>query len=76
MPNAAKVELHLEGTKDPLPMTKVSDGTWSVTVPGLAPEYYISNDVGFVQRVVILFSWFQRHFGVCARARVPFNTEI
>lgn len=40
MPNAAKVELHLEGTKDPLPMTKSADGTWSVTVPGLAPQYY------------------------------------
>jgi len=40
MPNAAKVELHLEGTKDPVPMTKSADGTWSVTVPGLAPQYY------------------------------------
>jgi enterochelin esterase-like enzyme len=40
MPNAAKVELHLEGLKDPLPMTKSTDGTWSVTVPGLAPQYY------------------------------------
>ena len=40
MPNAAKVELHLEGTKDPFPMTKASDGAWSVTVPGLAPQYY------------------------------------
>jgi len=40
MPNAAKVEFHLEGTKDPLPMTKSADGTWSVTVPGLAPQYY------------------------------------
>jgi enterochelin esterase-like enzyme len=40
MPNAAKVELHLEGTKDPLPMAKSADGTWSVTVPGLAPQYY------------------------------------
>ena len=26
--------------KDPLPMTKSADGTWSVTVPGLAPQYY------------------------------------
>src|SRR6266853_6880092 len=40
MPNAAKVELHLEGTKDPVPMTKSADGRWSVTVPGLAPQYY------------------------------------
>jgi enterochelin esterase-like enzyme len=40
MPNAAKVELHLEGTKDPSPMAKSADGTWSVTVPGLAPQYY------------------------------------
>ncbi len=40
MPNAAKVELHLEGVKDPFPMTKSPDGTWSVTIPGLAPEYY------------------------------------
>ncbi len=40
MPNAAKVELHLEGLKDPLPMTKSADGTWGVAVPGLAPQYY------------------------------------
>ena len=40
MPNAAKVELHLDGAKDPLPMTKSADGTWSVAVPGLAPQYY------------------------------------
>ncbi|HYM07126.1 MAG TPA: alpha/beta hydrolase-fold protein [Terriglobales bacterium] len=40
MPNAAKVELHLEGAKDPFPMTKAADGTWSVSVPGLAPQYY------------------------------------
>jgi enterochelin esterase-like enzyme len=40
MPNAVKVELHLEGAKDPLPMTKSADGTWSVAVPGLAPQYY------------------------------------
>jgi enterochelin esterase-like enzyme len=40
MPNAAKVELHLEGTKDPLAMTKAPDGEWSVTVPRLAPQYY------------------------------------
>ena len=40
MPNAAKVELHLEGAKDPFPMSKASDGVWSVTVPKLAPQYY------------------------------------
>ena len=40
MPNAAKVELNLEGMKAPLPMTKAPDGTWSVTVPKLAPQYY------------------------------------
>lgn len=40
MPNAAKAELHLEGTKDPFPMRKASDGAWSVTVPKLTPEYY------------------------------------
>ncbi len=40
MPNAAKVELNLEGMKDPLPMTKAPDGAWSVTVPKLAPQYY------------------------------------
>lgn len=40
MPNATKVELHLEGVKDPLPMTKAPDGAWSVTVPRLAPQYY------------------------------------
>ncbi len=40
MPNAQHVELHLEGHKDPFPMTKAADGTWSVDVPGLAPELY------------------------------------
>jgi len=40
MPNAAKVELNLEGMKDPLPMTKSADGTWTIAVPGLAPQYY------------------------------------
>jgi enterochelin esterase-like enzyme len=40
MPNAARVELHLEGVKDPFPMTKSADGAWSVSVPGLAPQYY------------------------------------
>ena len=40
MPNAAKVELSLEGMKDPLPMKKARDGAWTVTVPKLAPQYY------------------------------------
>ena len=40
MPNAAKVELRLEGVRDPIPMTKSADGVWTVTVPKLAPEYY------------------------------------
>jgi enterochelin esterase-like enzyme len=40
MPNAAKVELHLEGAAQPFPMTKGPDGVWSVTVPKLAPQYY------------------------------------
>ena len=40
MPNAAKVELHLEGVKDPFPMTKGPDGAWSIAVPKLAPQYY------------------------------------
>lgn len=40
MPNAAKVELNLEGVKDAFPMSKGSDGAWSVTVPTLAPQYY------------------------------------
>jgi enterochelin esterase-like enzyme len=40
MPSAQSVDLRLEGKKDPLPMTKGSDGVWSVSVAGLAPEYY------------------------------------
>jgi enterochelin esterase-like enzyme len=40
MPNAIKVELHLEGAAQPYPMTKGADGAWTVTVPKLAPEYY------------------------------------
>jgi enterochelin esterase family protein len=40
MPNAQKVELHLEGHRDPIPMTKAADGSWSVTVPAIAPQYY------------------------------------
>jgi enterochelin esterase-like enzyme len=40
MPSAQSVDLHLEGKPDPFPMTKGADGVWSVSVPGLAPEYY------------------------------------
>src|SRR6266853_3262565 len=40
MPNAAKVELHLEGAAHPFPMAKGADAVWSVTVPKLAPQYY------------------------------------
>ena len=40
MPNAAKVELHLEGAAQPFPMTKGPEGVWSVIVPKLAPQYY------------------------------------
>ncbi len=40
MPNAAKVDLRLEGVHDPIPMTKGADGAWTVTVPKLPPEYY------------------------------------
>jgi enterochelin esterase family protein len=40
MPSAQSVDMHLEGKKDAFPMTKGADGTWSVSVPGLAPEYY------------------------------------
>jgi enterochelin esterase-like enzyme len=40
MPSAQTVDLHLEGKKDPIPMTKGADGLWTVSVPGLAPQYY------------------------------------
>ena len=40
MPGAQSVDLHLEGKKDAIPMTKDADGLWNVSVPGLAPEYY------------------------------------
>jgi enterochelin esterase-like enzyme len=40
LPNAAKVELHLEGAAQPFPMTKGPDGVWNVTVPKLAPQFY------------------------------------
>jgi len=40
MPNAQKVELHLENVREPFAMTRGADGAWTVTVPKLAPEYY------------------------------------
>jgi enterochelin esterase family protein len=40
MPNAQKVELHLEGQPKPIPMTKGPDGVWTGSAPPLAPEYY------------------------------------
>ncbi len=40
MPNALKVELHVEGQAHPIPMAKGSDGVWSVTIAKLAPQYY------------------------------------
>lgn len=40
MPNAQTVVLHLEGRRDPIAMTKDAEGTWSVTVLDIAPEYY------------------------------------
>jgi enterochelin esterase-like enzyme len=40
MPSAQSAEVHLEGKKDPIPMSKGADGVWSVAVPGLTPGYY------------------------------------
>jgi enterochelin esterase family protein len=40
MPHADKVALDLEGDAQPIPMSRGADGAWTVTVPGLAPEYY------------------------------------
>ena len=40
MPNAQRVELELEGMKEALPMIKGADGAWTVSVPGLAAQYY------------------------------------
>jgi enterochelin esterase-like enzyme len=40
MPNAVKVDLHLENVREPFPMNKGVDGAWTVTVPKLAPQYY------------------------------------
>ena len=40
MPNAQAVGLNLENHKEPMLMTKGSDGNWTLTVPALAPEIY------------------------------------
>lgn len=40
MPNAQAVGLDLENHKEPMLMTKGPDGSWTVTVPALAPEIY------------------------------------
>jgi enterochelin esterase-like enzyme len=39
-PNAAKVELSLEGQRDPTPMQKDDQGIWSVTIGPLQPDFY------------------------------------
>jgi len=39
-PNAAKVELSLEGRRDPTPMQKDDQGVWSVTIGPLEPDFY------------------------------------
>jgi enterochelin esterase-like enzyme len=39
-PHAQKVEVHLEGTKQPLTLQKNEGGIWSGTTPPLAPDYY------------------------------------
>src|SRR5215471_9573130 len=39
-PNAAKVELSLEGQRHPTPMQKNDQGVWSVTIGPLEPDFY------------------------------------
>jgi enterochelin esterase-like enzyme len=39
-PNAAKVELSLEGRRDPTPMQKDEQGIWSATIGPLQPDFY------------------------------------
>ncbi|MGI8962126.1 MAG: esterase [Bryobacteraceae bacterium] len=39
-PNAQEVSLHLEGTKQPMPMHKDDQGMWSLTTDPLAPDLY------------------------------------
>jgi enterochelin esterase family protein len=44
-PNAAKVELSLEGVAKPIPMLRDSEGVWSFTTQPLSPEIYEYNFV-------------------------------
>ncbi len=39
-PNAQKVEVHLEGRKEPIALQKNEKGIWSGTTQPLAPDYY------------------------------------
>ncbi|MBV9676801.1 MAG: hypothetical protein JO185_10740, partial [Acidobacteriaceae bacterium] len=39
-PNAQKVEVHLEGTKQALDLVKSEGAVWSVTTQSLPPDYY------------------------------------
>jgi enterochelin esterase-like enzyme len=50
-PNAAKVELSLEGQRDHTPMQKDDQGVWSVTIGPLQPDFY---GYAFVQDGVAL----------------------
>jgi enterochelin esterase-like enzyme len=51
-PNAVKVELSLEGQRDPTPMQKNDQGVWSVTIGPLEPDFYgyafVEDGVGLV----------------------------
>jgi enterochelin esterase-like enzyme len=51
-PNAGKVELSLEGQRDPTPMQKKESGIWSLTVGPLEPDFYgyafIQDGVGLI----------------------------
>ena len=50
-PNAAKVELSLEGQRQPTPMQKNDQGEWSLTIGPLKPDFY---GYAFVQDGVAL----------------------
>jgi enterochelin esterase family protein len=39
-PGAAAVTVALEGVRNPVPMHKEADGTWTLTTEALAPEWY------------------------------------
>src|SRR5579862_2178575 len=51
-PNAAKVELEVEGQRDHTPMQKDDQGVWSVTIGPLQPDFYgyafVQDGVGLV----------------------------